>query len=242
MTSPQNGRFTRTIINRLWQRLLGRGLVEPVDMMSREPWNADLLDFLASHLRDSQYDLKKTIALIISSRTYQSRAVEPHIGPAEDYRFKGPLAKRLTAEQFIDAVWKITGQAPKKVAAKGADKGQRGFVRSSLVHSSYLMRALGRPNREQVVTVRPEDLSTLQALELNNGKEFTELLQHGANHLLDRFPEANSGALVTHIFRHALSRAPSEQERALFVSTGTQESVADLLWTVFLLPEFQILH
>ncbi|HMF15617.1 MAG TPA: DUF1549 domain-containing protein, partial [Gemmataceae bacterium] len=37
VTHPDNGRFTRTIANRLWQRLMGRGLVHPVDMMGNRP-------------------------------------------------------------------------------------------------------------------------------------------------------------------------------------------------------------
>jgi hypothetical protein len=50
MTHPQNGRTPRTIVNRLWQRLMGRGIVHPVDSMQTEPWNADLLDYLATYL------------------------------------------------------------------------------------------------------------------------------------------------------------------------------------------------
>ena len=52
MTHPENGRFTRTIVNRLWHRLMGRGIVHPTDAMQTEPWNADLLDYLAVHLAD----------------------------------------------------------------------------------------------------------------------------------------------------------------------------------------------
>lgn len=40
----ENGRFARTIVNRLWQRLMGRGIVRPVDAMQAEPWNGDLLE------------------------------------------------------------------------------------------------------------------------------------------------------------------------------------------------------
>ena len=47
-TDPRNGRVARTIVNRYWQKLFGRGLVEPVDEMDSQPWNADLLDWLAS--------------------------------------------------------------------------------------------------------------------------------------------------------------------------------------------------
>ena len=46
-THPQNGRVTRTIVNRLWAQLMGRGIVHPLDAMGTEPWNSDLLDWLA---------------------------------------------------------------------------------------------------------------------------------------------------------------------------------------------------
>ena len=77
LTSPDNGRFTRTIVNRLWQRQMGRGLVSPVDVMSNEPWNTDLVDFLATDFADNGYDLKRTIGLIVRSRAYQSQCAAP---------------------------------------------------------------------------------------------------------------------------------------------------------------------
>jgi len=48
--APDNGRFTRTIANRIWQRLMGRGIVHPVDVMANRPWNEDLLDYLGVYL------------------------------------------------------------------------------------------------------------------------------------------------------------------------------------------------
>ena len=74
MTHPQTGRTTRTIVNRLWQRLMGRGIVHPVDAMQTEPWNADLLDYLAADFAEHHYDLKHTLALIASSQAYQSHS------------------------------------------------------------------------------------------------------------------------------------------------------------------------
>ena len=56
---PDNGRFTRTIANRLWQRLLGRGIVHPVDVMANRPWSEDLLDHLASYLADNGHDVDR---------------------------------------------------------------------------------------------------------------------------------------------------------------------------------------
>ncbi len=59
VTHPDNGRFQRTIVNRIWQRLMGRGIVQPVDVMANRPWSEDLLDYLAGFLVDEQFDLKK---------------------------------------------------------------------------------------------------------------------------------------------------------------------------------------
>lgn len=118
MTHPQNGRTTRTIVNRLWQRLMGRGIVHPVDSMQTEPWNADLLDYLAAHLVANGYDLKQTLALIATSKAYQSHAQVVTKGIDDHgYVYAGPRTKRLTAEQFVDAIWQITGAAPTKMDA-----------------------------------------------------------------------------------------------------------------------------
>src|SRR5262249_3149138 len=85
-THPDNGRFTRTIANRVWQRLMGRGIVHPVDVMANRPWSEDLLDYLAVYLAENGYDLKKLIGHIATSRAYQSRAaVREQELQAEDY-------------------------------------------------------------------------------------------------------------------------------------------------------------
>ena len=77
VTHPENGRFTRTIVNRIWQRLMGRGIVHPVDMMGNQPWNEDLLDYLAGYLVDHGYDMKKLLAHIVTSQAYQSQTSAP---------------------------------------------------------------------------------------------------------------------------------------------------------------------
>jgi hypothetical protein len=110
ITSQKNGRLARTIVNRLWKQFLGRGLVEPVDEMDSPPWNADLLDWLAVDLATTnQWDLKKTMARILTSRAYQMPVVPVAEGGHEQFTFRGPVVKRLTAEQFVDALWTITG-------------------------------------------------------------------------------------------------------------------------------------
>jgi hypothetical protein len=108
-TDPRNGRLPRTLVNRFWARLLGRGIVENVDEMDGEPWSPELLDWLSSDLVAHNYDMKHLLATIISSRAYQLAAVESDGKPVKHYVFRGPEIRRLTAEQFSDAVASITG-------------------------------------------------------------------------------------------------------------------------------------
>lgn len=106
LSQRQNGRLYRTIVNRYWELFMGRGLVEPVDEMDNIPWNQDLLDWLASDLINHNYDLKHLISQIVRSRTYQLPSVDisKKKAQSEEYVFKGPLRKKMTAEQFADAV------------------------------------------------------------------------------------------------------------------------------------------
>ena len=113
MTHPKNGRTPRTIVNRLWGQLMGRGIVHPLDAMQSEPWDEDLLDFLAADFQDHGYNLKRTLRLIASSQAYQSKVnLNETTGEGRNYQFVGPETKRMTAEQFVDAIWQITGTAP----------------------------------------------------------------------------------------------------------------------------------
>ncbi len=256
VTHPDNGRFTRTMANRIWQRLMGRGIVHPVDVMANRPWNEDLLDYLGVYLADQKYDLKKLIEHVVTSRAYQSRPV-PIKGESsgEDYVFRGPEVRRMTAEQFMDALWMLTGTAPAKAVAPlplplppFADSvpAERRFIRASLVNADPLMRSLGRPNREQVVTTRPDHLSTLQALDLSNGQILADTLARGAANLLKEKPKATADERTEDVYRRALCRKPTAEElavaRKILGSPTTAEGMADLLWAVVMLPEFQLIR
>jgi len=128
ITHPENGRLTRTIVNRLWKRFLGRGLIEPADEMDNPPWNQDLLDWLAVDLADHGYDLKHTMRLILTSRAYQLASVGQDDVPSTEFVFRGPLVRRLSAEQYLDAVSSLIGpvytmpavslSGPPRIAAK----------------------------------------------------------------------------------------------------------------------------
>src|SRR3546814_17982230 len=44
LTQPENGRMYRTIVNRIWAQIMGRGIIEPVDIMETLHWSTDLID------------------------------------------------------------------------------------------------------------------------------------------------------------------------------------------------------
>jgi hypothetical protein len=119
------------------------------------------------------------------------------------------------------------------------------MVRASLVKSDFLMRTLGRPNRDQIVTVRPSELTTLEAIDLANGQILADTLKRGAEKLLAgnwQSPEA----FVRWLYGFALSREPAAGELAILKETlGAQlttQGIEDALWTVIMLPEFQLVR
>jgi len=123
---PKNGRLARTIVNRLWAVAFGRGIVEPLDNMDMEPWNQDLLDWLATDLVKNGYDLKHTLKLITTSRAYRLPAIDQkrEEDPGTRFVFRGPLVKRLSAEQFIDAAWSLAGSGARDDARPGKKDGR----------------------------------------------------------------------------------------------------------------------
>jgi hypothetical protein len=187
------------------------------------------------------------LELICQSQAYQG---EPPNGDANKAGEGVRVAKRLTAEQFVDAVWQLTQTAPAKPDAavphgRSETNTVQPMVRASLMKNDLLMRALGRPNREQIVSTRPNDLTTLEAMDLSNGEILASYLDRGSRRILER-PWASPDDLIEWLYTFALSRPPTKPEAALaremLGATLKPEPVADLLWAVCLLPEFQLVR
>jgi uncharacterized membrane protein/mono/diheme cytochrome c family protein len=254
MTRQENGRVYRTIVNRVWAKLMGRGIVEPVDVMDNEPWHQDLLDWLAYRFaNDYRYNLKELIYQIATSQTYQMPSVgykDVNRMTSNEYVFKGMVRRRMSAEQFADAVGKVVAPVFPDSLMKYDPKSTNAFLqessgpRASLVVNNVFLTALGRPNRETVITSRESEANLLQALELTNGEQFNAALKKGALRWMKQYPELRT--MITAIYQHALARTPTSKEMNAAIkilgSGKNVEQVEDLLWTVMLLPEFQIIY
>lgn len=112
VTAPQNIRFARVIVNRIWKRLMGAGWVEPVhDWEGSTASHPDLLDWLAREMVTNDYDLRHVVRLIVTSDTYQRTAVGKNLVASVTMRFfNAPERRRLSAEQIVDSLHQATGR------------------------------------------------------------------------------------------------------------------------------------
>lgn len=247
VTMEENGPFARTIVNRLWARLFGRGLVEPLDAIELPAWHPELLDWLAADLIAHDYDLRHLLRRITTSQTYQWPARDEEPDYSNEYRFEGPLLRRLSAEQFYDVLSAMTGawQESPRFTPPERWRGREEMVRAWRVPADTLMRALGRPHREQVVSRREEEATTLQLLELTHGGDLSRAIARGAAQLREDL-DLPAEALVVRLFRHGLQRDPAPAElaaaRTLLSGPAVEESLEDFLWALAMLPEFQYIH
>lgn len=223
LTDPTNPRFAKAIVNRLWKRYMGLGLFEPVDdfRLSVPPSHPELLDWLAYDFMSSGYDIKHTMRLILTSRTYQLKydpALEDHFDVAkktEPRCFRSPSLRRLTAEQVVDSI--------RVAATQRLDPASRLYLRNE---STALSRALGKPaSRNEISTLRPDDAAVVQALELLNGEELGGLVYSSA---ILGGGAATEEDRVNSLYRAVLTRAARAEESALAVeylrSAGPREA------------------
>ena len=248
ITRREDGRLPRTLVNRLWQKFFGRGLVEPLDDMEHPAWSPDLLDWLAEDFADQGYDVKHLIEVMLTSRAYQMPATPATEQVTSGFVFRGPQVRRLSAEQYRDAVGALTGIWYEKPATQirraDGSTNQFAFTRAALVAADTLQVALGRPNREQVLTSRASAATTLEALELTNGADLADVLSRGAEKMIS--VQSPAMDVVAELYVKALSRKPTQMEAKLatgLVGQPVQKNgVEDLLWGLTMMPEFQLIY
>ena len=146
IVSRDNRQFARTIANRLWKKLMGVGLVEPVDDFKEH--NPASFPALLEHLTDEmlrlEFDLREFVRLIASTDVYQRRAVLHDAMSAAPFRFTGPALKRMTAEQLWDSILTLVARNP---------------------------WAVERPTTEEIAAVLDLDLRTASLTDVDRGLE-----------------------------------------------------------------------
>ena len=143
------------------------------------------------------------------------------------------------------APWTSAIQSRGKELLLQSVNGDVRMIRASLIKSDFLMRSLGRPMREQIVSMRPSELTTLEAVDLSNGSTLASYVTRGAANLASTWGDDKSG-LIDHLLRFTLSRLPTEEERGVLdgslSSSPTQQEIEDVLWAIFMMPEFMLVR
>lgn len=244
LVAADNPFFSRTIVNRVWKHLLGRGLVEPVDdwRPTNPPTHPALLDALAADLTAHRFDLRHVIRTIVSSRTYQLTADPLGVNRLDTRLYSHASLKELPAPVFADAVAQVTGVAD---VFEGVPSGTRAVQLISPATPSAALDVLGRCQRQG-----PCDSSggtgggLAQALHLINGPTINGKLHGGVVVALEN---RSNREVVEELFRRALTRPPepaelAEGEASLASGGDRTGAVQDLLWTLLNSREFVLNH
>lgn len=127
VSSPRNERFAEVVVNRLWARYMGRGIVQPVDdWETARPSHPQLLKWLARELVLHNYDLKHVARLILTSHAYQRKVVDAGEEVREQRElFATPTRRRMTAEQAVDSLFQAAGKKFRAEALTLDPEGRR---------------------------------------------------------------------------------------------------------------------
>ncbi|WP_430451566.1 DUF1553 domain-containing protein [Rhodopirellula europaea] len=112
VTTPENPRFAKVIVNRVWQRLIGTGFVEPLgDWEKATPSHPELLEWLSRNFVASGYDFRELVRTIMQTEVYQCEAVGQNdpVNPANRF-FAAPDRRRMSSEQIIDSMVVSSGR------------------------------------------------------------------------------------------------------------------------------------
>jgi hypothetical protein len=110
LTTSENPRFTKVIANRLWKKVMARGLFEPVDNLDEDPTvsHPGLLVYIEKLMREVDYDIKDFMRVLYNTRTFQFAPNPEEVDPGRPYTFPGRMLTRMSAEQLWDSMLATT--------------------------------------------------------------------------------------------------------------------------------------
>jgi hypothetical protein len=213
VTSKDNPFFARSVVNRVWFHLLGRGIVDPVDDFrdSNPSANDELLDALAKDFVAHKYDIKHLIRTIMTSRTYQLSAQTNELNKDDNKYFSHAVTKLLTAEQLLDGLCTVT-EVPEKYP--GLPLGTRAVQLPDGEVNHAFLKTFGQPARELACECEREGDSNLaQALQLINGPTVNDKLRAPNNRIGRLLAKKMSDSdLLNELYLATVSRLPSADE------------------------------
>jgi hypothetical protein len=259
LTAPDNPWFARSISNRIWYWLLGRGIVhEPDDMRpTNPPENPELLDYLAQELIDHQFDMKHVFRLVLNSQTYQRSSQTTPANEKDRTHFSHYLVRRLPAEGLLDAICQVTGSSERFASMTPEPftempPGHRAIQVSDGSMAKPFFDLFGRPSRAvPFESERSLDVSIWQVLYLLSSKELEGKLSRvtDTDYVAKLAREGKkSPEIVDEIYLATLSRFCSEEEKQKLLTIipedprAARPALQDLVWAILNSKEFLLNH
>ena len=252
LSDPANPYFARSVVNRVWQHLIGQGIVEPVDDFrdSNLPSNPELLDALAKHFVENGFRFKPLIRTIVNSSTYQLSAKShgtqsPNSANPERY-FTNAVAKMLPAEQLIDAIAMATG-IPEKFGHYPLGTKAIELAEGDVDHR--FLQAFTKPIRDVACDCARETDPTLgQVMHLMNNPGILNRIDAAESRLAGWLAAKKADTeIVESLYLATLSRRPNSREielasRHVAALPSREEAFRDLQHALLNSNEFLIRH
>jgi len=252
---PENPWFARSIVNRVWAWLLGRGIIhEPDDIRDdNPPSNPKLLAYLEKEFVASDYDLKRLYRMILTSTTYQFSSVPRFSDPKAEANFASYPLRRLEAEVLIDAINKITGTSdlytsaiPEPYTYIPHDMPAIAVADGSI--SSPFLTLFGRSARATgMANERINKPVPAQWLHMLNSSHIRQKIERGPKLKALLASGRKPNQIIKELYLTVLSRPPTQEELktvAEYVQSSRSrgEASIDVTWALINNTEFLYRH
>jgi hypothetical protein len=231
----------RAVVNRVWRQLMGRGLVEPVDMMHEQnaPTHPVLLDLLADDFATHGSDLRRLMAVILASDAYGRSSQSPSGNNDPDGAlYAVAQVKPLSAEQLALSLPLATGGYDDALSESNRNLSS---LRAS-AHRTELVTAFDSPSAEF-------DPTAGQALYLLNSEYVQKHFIRDSRLASRLIALEDEKRIAVTLYMAVLSRSPTEREaervKAYLVSRTGEERIAachELIWALIAGAEFRFNH
>src|SRR5687767_13129238 len=245
LVSKDNPYFAKNLANIVWSHFFGVGIIDPVDdvRISNPASNPELLDALGAKFAEYDYDFRKLVRDICTSRAYQLSTRTNETNATDERNFSHALIRRIRAEVLLDCIAQVT-EAKEKF--RGLPLGARDVQIADGRTSNFFLRTFGRATRETVCSCEVKMEPNLsQALHLLNGRTVEGSIAQGkvvAGLLKEEklAPEK----VVEELYVRCFSRRPTDAEMTTFKAmldepgANTEQVLNDLFWALLNAQEF----
>jgi hypothetical protein len=234
--------FARAIVNRLWHRMLGRGLVMPLDQMHSEnpPSHPELLAWLARDMVEHRYDLRRLIRGLVLSRAYARSSVwEQGEAPAPKL-FAVAQVRPLTPTQLATSMWVATTDPASLPEAPGPALDAK--LEPLAERARGLSQAISRPGEDYQIGVS-------ESLLMSNSDRLSELLADGGDRLVGRLSKIKDPREQVALALTSVLSRPAEDEEVTLLAEylarhkdKASEGCHGLVWALVTSAEFRFNH